>query len=143
MEPRCHVGNTAEIFMRKATSGNGSQKGITPNPPIVVQELDTQKASETAEKSKAVEGPVAYASGSQISIMGNDAVLLFNRWRPAVHPHSVAVTGAMVETTAIIHVSMATLKDLSIALADAVGAFEKQFGEIQTDFTRRRAAGTQ
>ena len=129
--------------MRKTTSGNGDLKRDTSPASTPAQESATEHAAGLAEKMKAVEAPVVHASSSQINIMGNDAVMVLSRWRPAINPSGTAPSPPIVETTAIIHLSMATMKDLSVTMADAVAAFEKQFGEIQTDFLRRRAAAKQ
>jgi hypothetical protein len=105
--------------------------------------LTPQELQQMVAASKVIEGPVANASSIFVSVAGNDAVLIFNRPRPMMAPDGTFANIALTETTAIIHVSMATLKDMSLALGDTIGTYEKQFGEIKTDYTRRRDAAKQ
>lgn len=93
--------------------------------------------------SKAIEGPVANASSVTVQIAGNDAVLIFMRPRPLLGPDGSFASVAIAEATAIIHVSMATLKDMYVSISDVIAAYEKEHGEIKTDYTQRRQQAAQ
>ena len=89
----------------------------------------------------AANSPSYYASGVQLASVGNDVVVSFTRpvmghvWVGDV-PMAVAETQPVVE----INMSIMTIKDLSIILSEFVSQYEARFGEIETDFTRLRAA---
>ena len=88
---------------------------------------------------KRVEAPVYSASTIQTTHAGNDVFLTFIRPHPATLPDGNMAPVALGEAVAIIHVSMATLKDLSVLLRDVVAKIEEKEGTIETDFTRKRA----
>jgi hypothetical protein len=47
---------------------------------------------------------------------------------------------AVTETTAIIHVSMGTLKDLYLSVGEQIRQFEAKNGEIITEYVKRQKA---
>jgi hypothetical protein len=68
--------------------------------------------------------------------------MIFSRPRPAVIPagKGVAKHVGLQEPVALIQCSAATMKDISVLLPEVVQAYEKQFGPIETNFTKGRAA---
>ena len=108
--------------------------------PDSIKAMNPQELLQLAASAKPIDGPTVSASTAIVSIAGNDAVLIFQRPRPLLMPDGTFGHIALSETTAIIHLSLATLKDMSIVLTDTVAHYEKQFGEIKTDYTRRRDA---
>jgi hypothetical protein len=123
------------------TSGIGKRNAShpgSPNPQTPAR--SPEELQQLAATGKPIDGPVANASTVLLSIAGNDAILVFNRPRPVIMPDGSMPQVAVAETTAIIHVSMATLKDLSLLLNGTIQQYEKNFGEIETEYTRRLAA---
>jgi hypothetical protein len=107
-------------------------------PAIPAQPTQAQ-LEEMAKTAKPIE---AYTtSASQISIVwgGNDAMLMFARPKPVTVPGHSQPAIAMIEATATIHVSAATLKDFFLIVKETVEGYEKDHGVIQTDFTRSKA----
>ena len=70
----------------------------------------------------------------------NDAMLVFSRPRRLITSEGAFANIAVNETTGIIHMSMASLKDTYLAIGDTILNYEKQFGQIDTQFTRQRDA---
>ncbi|HVW73167.1 MAG TPA: hypothetical protein VHC39_05985 [Rhizomicrobium sp.] len=87
-----------------------------------------------------IEGNIVNAAGVQILWAGNDCTIVFTRPRPALTPTGENAPAALSEVVAIISFSAATMKDLSIAVAEQVSRYEAKFGEIQTVFMKSRAA---
>jgi len=89
----------------------------------------------------AANSPSYYASGVQLASVGNDVVVSFTR--PLMgHVWVGDVAMAVAETQPVVEINMSimTIKDLSIILSEFVSQYESQFGEIETDFTRLKAA---
>src|SRR5271168_2657573 len=78
-----------------------------------------------AQAAKPIEGPVVNGSTVQFIIASNDAMLMFMRPKPLISPEGQISPVALTETTAIIHLSMATVKDLSLLLSDQLSKYEK------------------
>jgi|HubBroStandDraft_6_1064221.scaffolds.fasta_scaffold1271636_2 hypothetical protein len=115
----------------------------TPTPPSSVGDLSKLSPAEQlaiADASKPIEGPVVNASAVQFMVAGNDAMLIFMRPKPLVGPDGQISNLARSETTAIIHLSMATVKDLSLMLNDSLAKYEGLNGQIVTEFTKRLAS---
>jgi len=89
---------------------------------------------------KPIQGPVVNAGGAFVLQAGNDAVLVFNRPQPVFAPDGTIANLAIAETTAIIHLSLATLKDLHWAIGENIRIYEESHGEIVTDAMKLRAA---
>ncbi len=83
---------------------------------------------------------MANAGGSLVIQAGNDAIVVFNRPRPLITSDGTFANVAVAETTAIIHMSMTTLKDLYWAIGENIRIYEGPRGEIVTDAMRQRAA---
>lgn len=86
-----------------------------------------------------IQAPMFYGSSVQVESAGNDFTLVFSRSRPVVGQ----LDGKQVafnEPQVIVTLSPQTIKDLSIVTAGAVKAWEEQFGEIVSAFTKERGA---
>ncbi|MGD1035749.1 MAG: hypothetical protein ABR878_00840 [Roseiarcus sp.] len=96
-----------------------------------------------AQTATRITAPTFHASAINIMWAGNDGIIVFSRPQPAtLPPLGEFAPFALNEITAVIHLSAATLKDLSILLSTNVAEYEKRTGvTIQTDYTRRLAAG--
>lgn len=77
--------------------------------------------------------PSVYASGIQISVIGNDAVIVFSK-NEFVNgePDTISTRNVCVVQICL---SMQSLKDLSVISSNAVKFHEEKFGQIITEFT--------
>ena len=85
-----------------------------------------------------IEAPLISASSVQLAVTGNEVTVLFLRNRPMSTSVSAQISLAP-EVVTMVQMSHQTLKDLSIVLNAAVQNLEKEWGEIDTPFTRQRA----
>lgn len=83
--------------------------------------------------------PQYYATGVQILQQSNDFAVIFMRSHPSVAPLKSGETVAFLQVTALIQMSPQTAKDLHIALGSQICAYEKEWGPIETEYTRRLA----
>jgi hypothetical protein len=84
-----------------------------------------------------IDVPLFYANLISVSIPGNDANILFMRPRPASVPNMSAGQLAIIaEPVAVLQMSMRTLKDLYLSIGDQLATYEKDFGILETEFTR-------
>jgi hypothetical protein len=87
--------------------------------------------------------PEWYAAGVQLVWAGNDVQLIFTKpvvLGDVVHGVPRMSQGvAIIESVGMVRLSIATLKDISILLAEQVAKRESEVGVIETDFTRQRA----
>src|SRR4051794_1073947 len=83
--------------------------------------------------------PEWYASGAQIVFAGNDVQLIFNKpvllGELAHGAASMSHTVGLITPVGMVRMSLATLKDLSVLLAEQVEKREVALGPIETDFT--------
>jgi hypothetical protein len=95
-----------------------------------------------ASQARILDVPTTYVSTSATFFPGNDAVILFGRLAPA-NVEGVEVPAgtqaAVNQPVAIIQMSAATAKDLFLALSDQIEGYEKRFGKIETEYSRRIA----
>jgi len=110
------------------------------SPPAELSQLKPEQIAALAAATTVIQGPVANAASSVIMQAVNDAVIIFGRPRPLIGPDGSFANIATMETTAIIHMSMAALKDLHWALGENISIYEKSHGEIITDAMKQRAA---
>lgn len=101
--------------------------------------MSPQQIAEIAASATPIYGPVANAASSLVIQAGNDAMIVFSR------PHPLLLNGAfanlaMNETVAVIHMSMAGLKDLHLAVEENLEIYEKANGPIISDGVKQRAA---
>lgn len=89
---------------------------------------------------RVIEAPTYFASALQVIRAGNDFTLLFQRPRPATLPDGSPAPIAIAEPVALLQVSSATLKDISVLLQHMVAQLEQDYGPIETDFTRQSQA---
>ena len=81
--------------------------------------------------------PIFYTSMMNIFLAGNDATLIFMRPHPAISAEMKEGTAlALSEPVAAMQMSMQTLKDLYLAIKLQIEPYEKDFGEIQTTYSR-------
>ena len=82
--------------------------------------------------------PIAPKPASSIRLLGTgtDFHLVFETRRLFIGDESSVIN----EPTAVVVLSLHTLKDLAVMAFEAVKAHEDQFGEISTPFTRTRPA---
>lgn len=94
-----------------------------------------------ASEGKVIEVPDFSASTLNISIAGTEALLLFSGFRPAVVvTNGQEAPGVMVQPRVSVTVSVLTLKEMSLAIGEAIDQYEAQVGPLETEFTRQRAA---
>lgn len=110
------------------------------SPPGELARLSPRELADLVASAKAIEGPVANAASVVIVQAVNDAMLIFGRPRPMITADGTFANIAVTETTAIIHMSMATLKDLHWAVGENIKIYEQNHGEIVTDAMKQRAA---
>lgn len=110
------------------------------SPAAELAKLGAEQLHKLGLEAKVIEGPVANASNAIVMQVANDAIIVFGRPRPMFSATGEIAHIAITETTAIIHMSMLTLKDLHWAIGDQIQRFESTHGEIVTDAMKLRAA---
>jgi hypothetical protein len=86
-----------------------------------------------------INAPTFYVDGTSVSVPLNDAVIVFVRGKPATLPNIASNQLAFVaEPTAIVQMSVRTLKDLHLSISIEIEKYEKEFGKIETNFTRQQ-----
>ena len=110
------------------------------SPQEELKNLKPEELAALASVGRAIEGPVVNAANSFVIHVANDAIIVLGRPTPLIMPNGIFANVATTETVAIIHMSMAALKDLSLAISDNIQLYEAAHGEIQSDGTRARAA---
>ena len=84
---------------------------------------------------KRLEVPSYYAASAQVLISGNDATVLFTKPHPAMLPDGTVSPTPLREPVALIHLSIAGLKDLALTLTDIVHRAEQQTGQIISELS--------
>ncbi len=84
-----------------------------------------------------LDAPTYYCSSFFVGLGGSDAYIVGQRPRPLIGADGISRMG-ILEPVAMLQFSVGSLKDLSIVIDGLVRAYEKEFGEIETEFTRRR-----
>jgi hypothetical protein len=90
----------------------------------------------TQSNRRRLEAPFYYAANAQILISGNDAALLFTRPHPAILPDGTLAPAPLRDSVALIHMSLAGLKEFASAAADVIRRVEERSGEIQNSNLR-------
>jgi hypothetical protein len=104
-------------------------------------EKGSRKRPENLDDLKILDAPNFVAQSMSIQGNGNGFLLLFQQRLPLQTPDGALYMKALKNTVvATVTLSPQTLKDLSLVLSDTVGRYEKEFGKIETPYTRRRAA---
>ena len=90
-----------------------------------------------------ITAPQVYASSVQIMATPNEFTLIFALPRPVI----VGATGqgtlaAQAEPSCVLHLSPQTLKDLSMVVSTTLAQYEKDWGVIETEYSRRLALET-
>lgn len=95
-------------------------------------------SAEQLAQLKPIEITPVYAGTFNVQGTGNDFTILFQRLRPLVDRNGALVPGVGVsEVVSVVTMSPQALKDLSFLLAGQIENHEKEYGEIETDYTRR------
>ena len=96
---------------------------------------------EETEGLRALEAPWLYASSFRLQGMGNDFILILQRAIPVQGPDgAIQSQRGKLETVAVLTLSPQAAKDLHLLLEGSIASYESQFGRIETQFTKRRAA---
>jgi hypothetical protein len=102
-----------------------------------------KKPATTDDGVEPVEIAPIYASTVQVQSTGHDLTLLFRRPRPATTAKRVAEgtqpDAAVLELVSVLILSPGTAKDLSLLLRHFVERHEKEYGTINTPYTKRLA----
>jgi hypothetical protein len=93
------------------------------------------KSEPVGAGARRLEAPTFYAATAQVLISGNDAILLFTRPHPAILPDGTLAPVPMRETVALVQMSLAAMKGLTLILSDVVKRVEQQTGEIHSEPT--------
>jgi hypothetical protein len=81
--------------------------------------------------------PNLYASGVAVTLAGNDFSVVLLAPRPSFGPGVPQGAAAfLTEPVASLNLSVRTAKDLYLALNDQLQRYEKQFGKIETEYSR-------
>src|ERR1041385_402220 len=87
-------------------------------------------------EARRLDAPTFYAATAQVLISGNDATLLFTKPHPAILLDGSLASSPMREMVAIVHMSIAGMKDLGLIVSDVIRRVEQQTGEIQSELSR-------
>ena len=101
-----------------------------PKPPTV-QEI---------AKLKPIDVEPVFVGGFHIQGTGNDFVIYCQRTRALLNEIGDFTPHARRETVAALAVSPQALKDLAILLSLQIAQYEKAYGPVQTDYSRRVAS---
>ena len=86
------------------------------------------------------EAPEIYASGCQVTLVGNDFVVMLTRPRMATADvNGEQITVGTMLPVAYVTLSVAAAKDLGTVLQDVIARYEKDMGPIDTPFQRARS----
>jgi hypothetical protein len=92
------------------------------------------------EEVRPLEAPAFYASTMFAYFAGNDFTLTFSRPQPGATPNGAVHRGVAIGVpVAVLQMSAATAKDLYLVMKDQIEKYEKEWGEIKTDYARRIA----
>jgi hypothetical protein len=123
-----------DAFRRKAAAASATG----------VQLMADDKQSKTEIQTPQLTGltlspaPVYYASGVNVTLVGNDFFIGFTAPRQGFGPAIPEGQAAfMFEPVVSIALSVRALKDVVLAATERLEAYEKEFGKVVTDFSRR------
>ena len=105
------------------------------------EEPRTEAPPPSHDDPRRLEAPSFYAATAQVLISGNDATLLFTKPHPAMLPDGTLAPVPLREPVALVHLSIAGLKDLALMLADIVNRVEQKTGEIVSELSPPRGSG--
>lgn len=89
---------------------------------------------------KPVNAPAFYVTSIRTMFEPTGVSIIFSRSQPTDIPHGTQVVHASaIVPAAIIDMSPQTAKDLFVLLQEQIEGYEKSWGTIETEFTRRRA----
>jgi hypothetical protein len=104
---------------------------------VTMGEIGTEQPAIPLSDRKPIEAPVFYVDGVNASLPGNDATIVFMRGRPALANHPPNQIGVVREPAVVLQMSVRTLKDLHLVLSLIVDGYEKEYGNIETPYTRQ------
>jgi hypothetical protein len=108
--------------------------------PSELATLTPERLAALVKDARPVEGPITSSSIAFILQSINDIAIAFGRPKPVILPDGTIPNLAVTETTAIVHMSMLSFKDLYLAMGKALSAYESTHGEIITDTMKQNAA---
>lgn len=80
--------------------------------------------------------PPTHASSFRVQGTSNEFILMFQRLMPQMKPDGDLADVGRADTIAVISMSPQSVKDLSILLSAQIETWEKEFGKLETSFTR-------
>jgi hypothetical protein len=95
---------------------------------------------EQVAKLKQIDMQPIFASGFQIQGTGTDFTLFFQQTRALVTDAGEFTAHAKREVVAAIALSPHALKDLTVLLSNTMAGYEKMYGALETDYTKKLAA---
>jgi hypothetical protein len=105
------------------------------NSPANVSATDLQAMIAGASK---IPAPIFYVTSAGLFRSSNDFILVCNRQHPVIIPTlKEGQAAAINEPTAILQMSAQTLKDLYLATKDQIERYEKEFGNVETEYSRK------
>ena len=114
-----------------SVSTDGAPRRAQASPPSAPQFLSPDQVTHH-------DAPEVFASAVQVSMVGNDMSVTFTAPRVAYG----VVDGQTVQAftllpSAYVSMSIGTAKDMFLALEEVIGMYEKEFGPIQTAYSRQ------
>lgn len=120
----------------KAKRATTSAKSIGPAKAPDVAPSKPERVTIPIEQATPVNAPTFYASAIQLGWGANDATLVFSRSVPLGSPEHPPGAIATLTPVVVLQLSAQTIKDLSVLLSRSVAVYEKEWGTIETEFTR-------
>ena len=107
-----------------------------PKPEQQIQELIKSGAA-----IEIVDAPIFTSSTFRLSVNPTECSLSFQRTRPAqvVKDGNILADLGKVEAVCVVQMSPAALKDLYLLIGEHLANYEKEWGELHTEYTRHRA----
>jgi hypothetical protein len=95
-----------------------------------------QPSTEDLAKLRPINVAPVHASNFRLQATSNEFILLFQRILPMIQADGSVSDIAAADTVAAISMSPQSMKDLSILLSNQMKDWEKEFGPVETSFTR-------
>ena len=96
------------------------------------------------EEYQDIPAPHFWASQVTLQVASADATFVFQQVTPVLNRASQAVAQfAVAKPVAVLTMSVASAKDLSLVLSDLILNYEKDWGTVETAFMRRRRDATE
>ncbi len=89
-----------------------------------------------------ISAPEFFSSHFQINHTSNQFTIVFNKLRQLAHKQTREPSAALLETAAVITLSPQSAKDLSVLLAKQLRGYEKEWGELRTQYIKTLSEST-